>query len=107
VPTLPPAPSTSPPPLLLAHALEKLYNLQPELLRRARIWDEQDWRLIEMWQTWKPGEVGRRPVLLRDLVHFLLLSAAHSCRLSVRHHCQPHMHAATWCLLLLLFGTNR
>lgn len=30
---------------------------QLRLLRRARVWDDQAWRLIELGQKWEPGEV--------------------------------------------------
>jgi hypothetical protein len=32
--------------------------LQLELLRRARVWDDLDWKYIEVGQRWKAGEVG-------------------------------------------------
>jgi hypothetical protein len=31
--------------------------LQLELLRRARVWDDLDWKYIEVGQRWKAGEV--------------------------------------------------
>lgn len=31
---------------------------QPTLIRRARIWDGEDWKLIQPGQTWRDGEVG-------------------------------------------------
>lgn len=33
-------------------------SLQPHLLRRARIWDDLDWKFIEIGQSWKPGDVS-------------------------------------------------
>eukprot|EP00775_Hariotina_reticulata_P012826 gene12826-12954_t len=31
--------------------------LEPMLLRRARVWDDLDWKYIELGQCWKAGEV--------------------------------------------------
>eukprot|EP00878_Enallax_costatus_P007081 GHUV01007420.1.p1 GENE.GHUV01007420.1~~GHUV01007420.1.p1 ORF type:complete len:329 (+),score=78.93 GHUV01007420.1:106-987(+) len=32
--------------------------IRPELLRRARVWDEVDWKYIQLGQKWKPGDVA-------------------------------------------------
>lgn len=32
-------------------------QIKPALLRRARVWDDLDWKFIEMGQAWKPGDV--------------------------------------------------
>lgn len=34
-----------------------LLCVQLELLRRARVWDDLDWKYIELGQKWKAGEV--------------------------------------------------
>jgi hypothetical protein len=34
--------------------------LQLELLRRARVWDDLDWKYIEVGQRWKAGEVRKQ-----------------------------------------------
>lgn len=52
-------------------------SIKPHLLRRARIWDDLDWKFIEIGQSWKPGDVTS-PLELNLLVekdYFKLLAA--------------------------------
>lgn len=41
-----------------------MFVFQPHLLRRARIWDDLDWKFIEVGQSWRPGDVSAALLLL-------------------------------------------